>query len=152
MRIIKLGFICLLNLAALAFFIYHKFDVYPRAYLVWFYLIILSYLWYTIKDKREKEKGFEVIMTLSFVAIAISLIFNFAVSDENRKSEFHFTADDDINPEIIKTEVNKYHDTILIDRREVLEPEHTRNKEFFKVKPENMTYQEWSELLLESYD
>ena len=136
MRILKFGFICLLNLAVLAFFIVNRFDVYPRAYLIWFLLILLSITWYNTKDKKEKNNIFEGLMTISFVAIVVYLMlnynmaqtekseFHFTTGDENQnQSEFHFTADDDINPEITKTEVNKYNNAILIGKWEVLEIE-----------------------------
>ena len=120
MRIIKFGFICLLNLAALTFFIVNNFDVYPRAYLVWLCLILLSLGWYNTKDKKDKNNTFEGIITIVFIGIAFFWMlnynmaqtekseFHFTTGDENQnQSEFHFTADDDINPEITKTEVNK---------------------------------------------
>ena len=44
---------------------------------------------------------------------------------KTEKSEFHFTAGDDVNPEIIKTEVYKYNNAKLIGKWEVLETEKT---------------------------
>jgi len=122
MRIIKFGFICLLNLAALTFFIVNNFDVYPRAYLVWLCLILLSLGWYNTTDKKDKNNTFEGIITIVFIGIAFFWMLNYNMA-QTEKSEFHFTASDDINPAIIKTEVNKYNNARLIGKWEVLETE-----------------------------